>query len=262
MPPAPPALDTQPFHPDDSSLLQAVWPQLTDDLLDDIARGPWIGEADLYLESLRAFRDFGLPSDTSRWHLYPSEALEIRRWSEIDNPPSQRRPNSVALQHLQRLGCCAALVYAAGHDVMADHSEIETVGALVESAIALGSDYQRQACALVAWRLAAGEPDHPGVTELYLGLGLLLFGARSEHELATLQKVAAWLVHHESGHSPADSEGPWLLRRGANQRADLWRSLVLATAAEPGLPPGLTSQLAQLGAQMGPVESSPTDETI
>lgn len=150
--------------------------------------------------------------------MHPSEALEIARWRET--AAGQAGDG----QHIRRLACCAALIYAAGHEVMADCSEIETVGALVESAIALGAEHVDGAARLVAWRLELSTRLGVGGFDLYCGMALLALGVAAEREAGVLLGVLDWIEHQP-------------LRLETNQRAALWEALVAAAAerAEPAL---------------------------
>jgi hypothetical protein len=73
-----PAVDLAPGGPSADALIDEVWPRLSDELLRDLARAPWVGDAALHEQGLRAFRDDRHTMDTSDWAVHPSEARARR----------------------------------------------------------------------------------------------------------------------------------------------------------------------------------------
>ncbi len=132
-----------------SALLDRLWPQVSDDLLQHIASRPWVGDADKHHAELRAFRERGLPDDASDWTVHPSEALEIVRWSRPDDPKRKGRL-PVDEAHLARLFSCAVLIHAEGHGLWHQNPEA-TRAHLLESARFFSPEYEAGAQSMLAW---------------------------------------------------------------------------------------------------------------
>ncbi len=141
--------------PAEQPLLDFCWSRLTDEQMYTIATRPWIGDADAYMAAMRAFRDNGLPEDDSDWHIYPSEAFAITRWTHLtDGIPHKSYANSYTLRewHGMRLTACVTLAYA---DVLEysqfDIASGDTAVFIAESALFLGPEATALATAFLAW---------------------------------------------------------------------------------------------------------------
>ena len=192
------------LSPADKPLLDFCWSRLTDEQMHTIATRPWIGNTDGYMASMRAFRDNGLPQDDSDWHIFPSEAFAITRWTHLtDGVPDHSYAKSYTLRewHGMRLTACVTLAYAdvleySQHDIGSGHTAIF----IAESALYLGLQATALATHFLAWALLKTDWEYIQTVDLRRVLALFFVAVRTQGvPETTLLALVDWLAGKDTG---------------------------------------------------------------
>lgn len=164
--------------PEPDSLLRALSPHITDDMLAEIAAADYGEEVECHLSKLRLIRDTATPPMKMEW--CPTEVLELMRWSQPEDPTW--KPGSVGIRgHWMRAFCCAVLLRAlrepSNYDIGAGNEA--TLAHLILSTRKLPIDLSSPAAGLLAWLLLHSNLEGRDESTCVYGLGLLWFSLQT-----------------------------------------------------------------------------------
>ncbi len=168
------------FGADPNALFDVLLPLITDDMLIEIASADYGWRGDEHLGHLMQFRD---RRTIPILGMCPGEVLELKRWSEPDQP--DRKPSSPGKRgHLLRAFSCAVLLRA--YERPENHgrwlSFNETSIQLALSLNVLGGPLDLAGGRFFAWCLDTLSPlDFEGAEGSFFGLALLSFVFSSDN---------------------------------------------------------------------------------
>lgn len=237
-----------------TQLLTLLSPQITDELLSDIAMADYGMDVEQHLAGLRAIRMGDIPLPLA-WE--PREVLELVRWSEPDQPASRWDHKGVGRAgHLQRAFACTALLMAAAvpqNRNLLLGGENATLIQLIASLLTLEETMQHAGMRLLGERLLALDLEDGDRPFFALGL-LLLAAALPKSEPTQLAELAVWVLAEEARcREYLALVAPWQQRSDRwllgltnfNSRHDAWEALTVRLLGIPlaTLPPALAPPL-------------------
>ena len=194
-----------------------------------------------------------------------TDALNIVRWSEPDNP-QRGYVGRCRDGHLMRAFTCAILLLAAAEpgNIGYIHSENDTVIQLFLSAIAIGEEAPTHTITLMAWRLI--QLLHPIVEEkerTFFGIALLFLLIRQYEHNPNPEAIAAlvkWVLREEERVRQLDRQLPKEMRRKNfdywllglthfGQKHDAWKQAAqqFLFKLPKGLPPTVAEDIQLIG---------------
>lgn len=205
------------FAPDRDGLLRRLATLIDDGMLREIAACDYGFGLEDNLKRLHLLRDeLEMPDFNAR------EVLELTRWAEPDwenwsGPKGERG-------HRMRAFACAGLLHAP-EDAGQWGALNDTLGQMIASLDALPGDWDAEAAAFLAWRMAQFAMwDHAA----FVGVGLLHHALRLPDVAdAAIVALCEWISSEErevAGRS-ADPSGRWLLSHVAGQRHANWENI-------------------------------------
>lgn len=187
------------FDPDSDALFNVLLPEITDDMLREIAAADYGNDIEQDLAPLKLFRDQRVVPVLD-WH--PVEVLELIRWSEPEYP--DWKPGTTGTRgHLLRAFACAVLLraYDRPENRMRWHSFNETAIQLVRSLRELGGSMLLAGPRFLAWCVVAlDELDEDGIEGSFLGLALLsLVASSASYPDEDVIALCKWIDERVSG---------------------------------------------------------------
>ncbi len=219
------------LDPDAGALPALLAAEVDDAMLDEMAEADRGEGAVAHRAALAVIRDeLRVPAPLG---FTPLEVLELKRWSEPDDPRWRESDAASRRGHVMRAFCCTALI-AAGADPANPYgfdSEPDTLAQLVASLRALGEPFEVAGLRFLAWRLASLGLEVEERPFYCLALLLLALEARRDLASAEIAGLVAALMAEEAAvrsggwaFPPAESRD-WLLGLLHGQRKDVWRAL-------------------------------------
>lgn len=228
--------------PSGTALLDWLRPLLDDSHLREIALVDYGFNEDENFQALQRIHQGHPIPIPLRW--VPREALELVRWSNLDDPQHlSPPPNHKGIRaHLLRAFCCAILLKAADAPETLGNidTEIDTLGRLVVSILYLGKEASESALRFLYWRvsrLSKENEDRPFFAMAVLLLYASLFKpGQDSHDLILLTD---WVIAEEAQTRVdqgefCDSE-KWLLGLNVifNQSHNIWRRVAQEVLLDP-----------------------------
>ncbi len=227
--------------PSESALLDWLRPRIDDTHLHEIALADYGFNEEEYFQVLKRIYD-GQPIPVPLpW--VPSEALELTRWSEPDDPDYvSPPPNSKGTRgHLIRAFCCAVLLKAGDELETMDyiHAENDTLIQCVASVLHLGREASESALRFLAWRVSRLPEEYEEA--LFFAMAVLLLYAalfQPDQDGSDLSLLCEWVLAEEirvrtHPHALIKTE-EWLLGLTFHkQRHEVWRRLAHEVLIDP-----------------------------
>jgi hypothetical protein len=229
------------LDPSESALLDWLVPRIDDTHLHEIALSDYGINEEEYLQALRRIHD-GQPIPIPlQW--VPGEALELKRWSEPDDPDYVSPPsNSKGTRgHLIRAFCCAVLLKAGDEPETQDyiHSENNTLVQLIGSVLHLGREASEGALRFLCWRVLR-MPDLEEALPFFAMALLLLYATlfQPDQDGSDLNLLVDWVMAAETKVREYNDgwrySEEWLLGLTLfNQRHHVWSRLAQEVLLDP-----------------------------
>jgi hypothetical protein len=209
------------YPPDRKGLFDFIRPQVTDRMLDVIARcdyGQGVKEHYRELVRIRSGIDFDPPLG---W--CPNEVLSLFRWSRFENEQHLRRPHEF---HLARAFCCCALLLTSNNDADPTPFSSDTLAPLVESCLELGPSCHDRLLPFLTYTLTVMEPWDEDF--LFHAFALAAVLGLIKHPL--YPEALDWLIQAQNDILPwhkRDGQPRTFLEIGFHSiSAPIWRKLV------------------------------------
>lgn len=216
---------------DPDSLLRTISAHITDEHLQEIAMADYGMDADKHLLALREVRDTGTFLEEMHW--YPSEVLELIRFSQPEDP-NWKPGSSGERGHWLRAFASAALLRAkvspwnySGDGADPSYDLVQ----LILSLRALPLDAKRQAAQFLSWVMLQSDFEGNDDQPLYYAIALLWFSLHLADPPpdSELLEFCEWIVRREEELAAAlGGFDRWLLGiRAAYPPPSPWETLGL-----------------------------------
>ena len=219
------------FNPSKTALLEWLEPHLDDSLLHEIARADYGHDEEANFQALKLIHERQQVPAPLDW--IPREVVELRRWSEPDDPNWKGYPpnSKGARGHLIRAFCCTVLLIAADDpEMQGDPSdENETLIQLIASVVHLGHEASESALRFLSWRVLRLYEEENEDTFFAFGI-LLLYAFLFEppQDGADLNLLVDWVLTDTLNFED------WLLGRAwYTQRYEVWKRLGQSILMDP-----------------------------
>lgn len=233
--------------------------EVDDAMLKEIAEADYGMDSDEHLAELVRLREVPSISSPLEWH--PTEVLELTRWEKFRDPKWKPRAAGVR-GHLMRAFSCMALLLSADQESggTAEHGEVDTLARLVDSAIQLGSDYEKLLLPFLSWRIdrlpdCIEEPPFFHFARLVLTIP----NEQSPNPRAVVDLVRELVAEEHRVRTSTwalmpKADGPWLLGLTfSHQSHHYWRSFAseLGEVAEQKLSGQARTEVRQVALRVG-----------
>lgn len=222
------------LNPDPMAFWMWLQPQITEDMLVEIAEADYGEHREAHLAALRQLHAAGEVSTPQPW--VPQEVLRLLSYSEPDYPAWKPRSPGVR-GHLLRAFCTAALLRAGPESAQWGLArEEDLVHQLVASVLQLNRTGQLAVLQLLAWRVLHEPSDTEARPFFALGVLLLTTVLALDPEGTLLQTLCVWLeAEVANAHAQGCGRGwdVWLIGLVASSHDESWRQLVWQVLVEP-----------------------------